>query len=194
MQKRLLLALWMHTGPRPHELLMGDLELAAELVGGVVHQIAAEAVMGRPSTGVWVVKRHSSLVRANASAKDLPLATFSRVSSSVRNAAWPFVHVEGGRLLSERAEQTNTADTQQDLLHDARGAVAPIDAEGEIAIVLLVFRSIGIEQIDGVAAHIDTPCLEIDLVQGDANLADQRLSPGRPGPAPMGRFSGWRSV
>ena len=58
-----------------------------------------------------------------------------------------FVHVENGRLHPQSAEHAHPADAQQNLLHDAGGAVATIDSQGQIAKVLLVFRTIGVQQI-----------------------------------------------
>ncbi len=41
------------------------------------------------STGVWVVKMHCARVAASASENFCPAASFSRINSSVRKAAWP---------------------------------------------------------------------------------------------------------
>ncbi len=87
-----------------------------------------------------------------------------------------FVHVEHGRLDAQRAEQADAADAEQDFLHDARRAVAAIDAEGQVAIVLLVLRQVGVEEVSRAAAHVDAPGFEINLVHPDVHLADDRLA------------------
>ena len=40
-----------------------------------------------------------------------------------------FIHVEGGRLDAQRAQQPHATHTQEDFLHDARGAVAAVHPE-----------------------------------------------------------------
>ncbi len=60
----------------------------------------------------------------------------------------------------ERAQQPHAADAQQHFLHDARGAVAAINAQRQIAEMLLVLRAVGIEQINRHAADVHAPGLK----------------------------------
>ena len=79
----------------------------------------------------------------------------------------PLVHVEGGGLDAQRAEQAHAADAEHDLLHDARGAVAAVHAQGEVAVVLLVLGQIGVEEQDRHAPDVDAPRLELHHAHAD---------------------------
>jgi hypothetical protein len=68
---------------------------------------------------------------------------------------------------AEGAQQPDAADTQEDFLHDARGAVAAVDAQGEIAEMGLVLGAIGVEQVHRHAPDIHAPSVEEDGT-GDA--------------------------
>ena len=84
-----------------------------------------------------------------------------------------FVHVEGGRRDAERAQQAHAADAQQHFLHDPRGAVAAINAVGQVAEMLLVLRQIRVQQIERHAPDIHAPDLEVHHVQADFHGADE---------------------
>ena len=79
---------------------------------------------------------------------------------------------------AQRAQQAHAADAQQNFLHDARGAVAAINAQGQIAEMLLVLRQVGVEQIDRHAADVDAPGLEDHDVHADFHAADEPLAVG----------------
>ena len=61
---------------------------------------------------------------------------------------------------AQRAQQPHAADAQQNFLHDARGAVAAVNAQGQIAEMLFVLGQIRVEQINRHAADIHAPGLE----------------------------------
>jgi hypothetical protein len=87
-----------------------------------------------------------------------------------------FVHVEDARLDAQRAQEPHPAHPQQDLLHDAHGVVAAIDPAGQVAVMLGVFRAVGVQQIDDGAPDVDLPGVEKDLGQVNVHHADQRLA------------------
>src|SRR5665213_560468 len=84
-----------------------------------------------------------------------------------------FVHVERGRLDAQRAQQPHAADAQQNLLHDARGAVAAINARRQVAVKLLVLRQVRVEQKNRHAPDVDAPDLEVHGVHADLDVADE---------------------
>ena len=89
-----------------------------------------------------------------------------------------FVHVEERWFDAERAQQPHAADAQQNFLHDARGAVAAVNAQSQIAEMLLVLRQVRVEQINGSATDIDAPRLEHDDVHADFHAAFQPSAGG----------------
>jgi hypothetical protein len=84
------------------------------------------------------------------------------------------VHVERGWLDAQRAQQAHAADAEQGFLHDARGAVAAIDARGQVAEMLFVLRQVGVEQIDRHAAHVDAPDLKSTTLMPISTLQTSR--------------------
>src|SRR6202000_3000845 len=70
----------------------------------------------------------------------------------------------------------HAADAEENFLHDARGAVAAVNARREIAIKLLVLRQIRIEQINGAAAAVHAPDLEVHGGHADLDIADQAVA------------------
>src|SRR2546427_9593812 len=87
-----------------------------------------------------------------------------------------FIPVEDPGLDSRGAKGGKPADAQQDFLHNTRGAVASIDAECEVAKMLLVFGPIGIQQINRNPADVYAPGLESDLVHADIDMANEWLA------------------
>ena len=59
-----------------------------------------------------------------------------------------FVEVPDGRVEPERAQRPHAADAEDDLLLDARLAVAAVEARRELAIPRRVLLEIGVEQIE----------------------------------------------
>ncbi len=88
------------------------------------------------------------------------------------------VHVKDRRLHAELAQQANPADAQQNFLHDAHGVVAAINARGQIAEMLGVFRAVGIEQIHRHAPDVHAPGLKEDAVHVNFHVAYERLAVG----------------
>ena len=70
----------------------------------------------------------------------------------------------------------NATDAQQHLLHNACRAVAAIDAQSQVAEMLLVLGAIRIQQIDHRPADVRPPGLKRDLVHPDVHPANQRLA------------------
>ena len=88
------------------------------------------------------------------------------------------VHVERGRFDAERPEQARAADAEEHFLHDAHGGVAAIDAGGEVAEMLGVFRQVGVEQIDGDAPDVHAPSLVIHRGHANLDRADEPFALG----------------
>src|SRR2546423_8982366 len=64
------------------------------------------------------------------------------------------VHVKNRRMDSERPQQANPANAEQNFLQNACSAVASVDAQAQIAIVLLIFWKVRIQQVNRAAADI----------------------------------------
>src|ERR1700704_2685874 len=86
------------------------------------------------------------------------------------------VHMKNRRLDAESAQQSHAPNAQQNLLHDSSCAVTAVNPQGKVAEMLLVFRPIGVEQINGGSADIDAPGLERNLIHPKFHLANQRLT------------------
>jgi hypothetical protein len=84
-----------------------------------------------------------------------------------------FVHVEDGGLDAEGPEQAKAADAEEDFLHDASGAIAAVDAEGEVAKVALVFLAIGVEQENRDTADVGAPGLKGYVLHPELDVADE---------------------
>ena len=91
---------------------------------------------------------HSALVWLERLREALPGGHLLADQLQRQEGGVAFVHVEDRRLHAQRAQQPHAADAQQHLLHDARRAVAAIDAQGQVAEMLLVLRAVGVQQID----------------------------------------------
>ena len=107
-----------------------------------------------------------------------PAASFSRINSSVKKAAWPSFMWKTEGCTPKRAQQAHAADAQQHFLHDAHGVVAAINPARQIAEVLGVLRAICVQKIDGISADVDPPGLEINIRHFDFHRANHRLALG----------------
>ena len=154
-----------------HEIVGGEGELGAILLHRVIYQAGGEAVVARLDRRV----RGENTFRPSLilglgeffSGGNFFTDEFKRQKRGVA-----LVHVERGRFDAERAQQAHAADAEQHFLHDARGAVAAIDAQGQIAEVLFVLREIRVKEIDRDAADVDAPGAEGNLAGGDFHRAD----------------------
>ena len=70
-----------------------------------------------------------------------------------------FVHVKHVRLDAERAERFHAADAEHDFLAHAHLEIAAIKLRGDQAVFGVVFRNIGIEQVEIDAADVQFPDL-----------------------------------
>ena len=69
----------------------------------------------------------------------------------------PFVHVKYFRINPERAQRFHAADAQNNFLADAHFEIAAIKLGRDQAILGVVFRCVGIEQIQTDAADLQLP-------------------------------------
>ncbi|OQB58494.1 MAG: hypothetical protein BWX98_00595 [Candidatus Aminicenantes bacterium ADurb.Bin147] len=73
-----------------------------------------------------------------------------------------FVHVKNGGIESQDPQQAHAADAQQKLLENPVRVVPAVDVSGQVADDRVVFRQVGVDQIDGDAADIEAPGPEPD--------------------------------
>src|SRR6185436_13877495 len=67
------------------------------------------------------------------------------------------VEMERAGADAERLERADAADAEDDLLLNARLAIAAVEARGELAIPRRVFRQVGVEQVQRDAADEHAP-------------------------------------
>ena len=113
-------------------------------------------------TGVCVVK---TLLDRQASKASSKVSLYSlmnrRMRSMARNAEWPsfMCHTVGFRL--SRSSARRPPMPKHDFLPDAREIVAAIKLRGDLAILgALVFRNVGVQQIELHASDVDVPDLD----------------------------------
>ena len=161
--------------PQSHQVVEREPEMRLKSVERVVDQIAAEPIV--PCFHRRVCGKNAFRLRLRQGILERPdcgqLFTdqFQRQKSRVA-----FVHVKHRGLNTKRPQEAHTADTEQNLLHNARGAVAAVNTERQIAIVLFVLRPVRVEQINRATTDIDAPGVETDFVHRDFHLADQRFA------------------
>ncbi len=153
-----------------HEVFGFHLHRGGKPVERVVHQAGAEAVVagfdGRVRGKMaFLAGFGEGIGEFLAFVKSFP-NQFERQEGGV-----PFVQMEQRRPEAKGAEKADTANAQQDFLHDAGGAVPTVNAQGQIAVVLFVFGQVGVEQINRAAADIGAPCLVVDHRGADFDLA-----------------------
>ena len=100
-----------------------------------------------------------------------------------------FVDVPDGRLEAHRRERARAADAEHDLLLEARGAVAAVEAVRDGAVALAVLSTVGIEQEEASRGRSApaTPSPRT-LAPGKASSTRQ-LAAVRASPASIGRSS-----
>ena len=155
-----------HHTTQIHQRFMAELQVGGEGMSGVAHQIAAEAVVTRLHRGVC---REEALLASFNPSFGVALACSHLLAHELESQErrMTFIHVEGGRLDAQCPQEAHTTDAQQDFLHDARGAVAAINPQCEIAVHGLILGPIGVEQVDGHPTDIHAPGLETHRRGGD---------------------------
>ena len=88
------------------------------------------------------------------------------------------VQVPDGRRWPERAQRADAADAEDDLLLDARLAVAAVQARRERAIPRGVLFEIGVEQVQLDAAQPDAPHGHEHRAVAERDGGDARLAVG----------------
>src|SRR5437763_17175124 len=73
------------------------------------------------------------------------------------------VQMADRRLLAERAEGADAADAQDDLLLDPVLLVTAVELGGDVAILRAVLGDVAVEQVQGHAADLDPPHLDLHL-------------------------------
>src|SRR5215468_5748509 len=87
-----------------------------------------------------------------------------------------FVHVKYRRLHTEFAKQAHPPNAQQDFLHHSGCAIAAVDPEGQVAKMLLIFRTVRVKEVNGHPSKHYSPGLKSDLIHPDLYVANQRLA------------------
>ena len=83
-------------------------------------------------TGVCVVKTVLDATASSAASSARPSATRLRTRSRIRNAAWPSLMCQTVGLEAQRRERAHAADAEHELLLEARGAVAAVEAVRDV--------------------------------------------------------------
>src|SRR6185369_3116859 len=74
------------------------------------------------------------------------------------------------------AQKANSSDAQQNLLHDARGAIAAVNPERQIPKVLFVLRQVRVQQINRATTDVYAPGLKMDDVHRNLDRTYQRFA------------------
>ena len=104
-------------------------------------------------TGVCVVKIVVSADLVERVVERRPRSIRSRMRCSTTNAGVSFVEVEHAGVDAERLERAHAADAEDDLLLDARFAIAAVEARRQLAIPRRVLLEVGVEQVQRDAAE-----------------------------------------
>ena len=131
---------------------MCQAKVRGKLVCSILNQITGKAIVpgfyrsvGRENTFLPCPGR--SFFQGRAGAQFFPHELQGQKSRM------PLIHVESRGLDTQSAQESHASHTQEDFLHDACAAVPSVDAHGEIPIQLLVFRKIGIHQVEEYVRH-----------------------------------------
>src|SRR5678815_1199999 len=87
-----------------------------------------------------------------------------------------FVHMENSGSDIKSSQQTHTADTHDNFLANPHGGVAAIHSACQVAIVVLVFHELCVEQIHDRRPDIESPCLKFHLDMLELDRQNQRSS------------------
>jgi hypothetical protein len=151
------------------EVVERHAELAEVAVQGVIHQVGREPIVSRFHRGVG--GEDASLAGLTQRFGQRPATGHALARQLERQERRvPLVDVEDGGLDPERAEQAHAADAEQGLLHDPCRAVAAVDPQRQVPVVLLVLRAVRVEQVDDAATYVHAPCLEQDAAHRDVEL------------------------
>ncbi len=88
----------------------------------------------------------------------------------------PLVQMHHVRLKPQGVQGANAANAQDNLLLDAHLVVAAIQFIGNILVFLRIVRDVGIEQIQGDAAHLRPPDLDANGATGQVNRHSERAT------------------
>src|SRR4029077_16100423 len=91
-------------------------------------------------------------------------------------AGVPFVEMEDAGIRSERLERTHAADAENDLLLDARLAIAAVEARRELAIPRRVLLEIRVEEIELHTPHPHAPHRDEHRAIAERHRGDARLA------------------
>ena len=172
--ERLVGLLRIHSA-QSHQVIEGNLQQILHPAQGVIHQLRAEPVVSgldrRVGGEETFALRGGKRVGEGFPEAELFADEFQREEGGVS-----LVHVKGGGLDAQRAEQAHAADAEHDLLHDARAAVTAVHAQGQVAIMLLVLGQIRVEEQHRHAPDVHAPRLEFHHAQADLDRADDGLA------------------
>src|ERR1043166_4447472 len=87
----------------------------------------------------------------------------------------PLIHMIHCRMKTERAQHPHATDAENDFLANARIDITSIRERGQATKILGILRNVGIEKIDGTAADIDPPNLEMHRAVSYRHAANKRL-------------------
>ena len=121
-------------------------------------------------TGVCVVNIVVWRISSSASSNDRAL--LDQIADPLQHdeAGVAFVQVEDAGVDAERLQRADAADAEDDLLLDARLAIAAVEARRQLAIPRRVLFEIGVEQVQRHAAEPHAP-------DRDEHRCDRRAAP-----------------
>ena len=95
---------------------------------------------------------------------------------STTNAGVAFVQVEDAGFDAERLQRADAADAEDDLLLDARLAIAAVEPRRQLAIPRRVLLEVGVEQVQRHAAEAHAPDRDQHRAIAERHRGDARLA------------------
>ena len=92
------------------------------------------------ATGVWVVNTVAAATCSSAAANDAPSRILRSAPLDDLKRRVTLVQMPDGWLDAERLQRAHAADTEHDLLHDARRFVAAVEAMRDRSVSLVIVR------------------------------------------------------
>ena len=140
------------------ELLPVDLERPADSWRNNARSSCGAKTSLPAGTGVCVVKQVPAATASRAVAKSSLCSSIMHADAfQAAKRRVPFVHVADGRRLAEGPQGPDAADAQDHFLADAHVVIAAVEPGGDLPIVGVVLRDVGVEQIQRHPADLNAP-------------------------------------
>src|ERR1035438_7324831 len=161
-----------------HQAIVGDSQQIAQWPQVLLNQLRIEAVVARGNRGVGgeahlLRDAIGGLVKVKSLVLHAIVDRFKQCESAVA-----FIQVEHTRRDAHGLEGAEASDAQQNLLADARAAVAAIQPRGEQAVFRAVAVHIRVKQEQVAAANLHAPDLGEDRAAARVDADGNGLSIG----------------